>query len=69
MTVLPWRDDTELSNTSRSFRQALNEAKKQNHNLLERAQGMQNDLSDAEVRRAELEGQVRTGHTVGWTSL
>lgn len=45
-------------------RQALNEAKKQNHALLERVQGMQNDLSDSEVRRAELEGQMRQSHTV-----
>ena len=47
-----------------NFRQALNEAKKQNHNLMERVQGVQNDLSDSDVRRAELDGQLRTSHNV-----
>ena len=40
-------------------RQALNEAKKQNHTLMERLQTMQNEVSDSEVRCAELEGQIR----------
>lgn len=46
------------------YRQALNEAKKQNHSLLERVQGMQSELSEAEVARSELDGQVRQGHSV-----
>lgn len=46
------------------FRQALNEAKKQNHGLLERVQGLQNEVADSDVRRAELEGQLRQSHTV-----
>ena len=45
-------------------RQALNEAKKQNHVLMERVQALQNELSDSEVRRAELESQIRQAHTV-----
>ena len=40
-------------------RQALNEAKKQSHTLMERLQTMQNEVSDSEVRCAELEGQIR----------
>ena len=51
------------------YRQALNEAKKQNHNLLERVQGIQNELSDSDVRRAELDGQMRTSHTVSLISF
>ena len=50
-------------------RQALNEAKKQNHNLLERVQSAQNDLNDADVRSAELDGQVRTSHTVSYITI
>lgn len=42
----------------------MNEAKKQNHSLIERVQGMQNELSDSEVRRAELETQIRSSHVV-----
>ena len=45
-------------------RQALNEAKKQNHSILERLQAMQADTGDTEVRCAELEGQVRQANTV-----
>lgn len=37
----------------------MNEAKKQNHGLMERNQANQNELADSEVRRAELEGQIR----------
>lgn len=48
-------------------RQALNEAKRHNHALLERVQAMQSELSDSEVRRAELEGQIRQSHHVGFT--
>ena len=44
--------------------QGLNEAKKQNHSLIERVQQMQNELSDSEVRRAELETQIRHSHTM-----
>ena len=51
------------------FRQALNEAKKQNHTLLERLQSIQNDLGDAEVRRAELDGQLRTSHKVLYENI
>ena len=45
-------------------RVALTDAKKQNHNLIERVQGMQNELADSEVRRSELEGQIRQTNTV-----
>ena len=44
--------------------QGLTEAKKQNHDLIERVQAMQNELSDSEVRRAELETQIRQSHTL-----
>ena len=52
-----------------NFRQALNDAKKQNHNLMERVQSMQSELSDAEVTRSELDGQIRQGHTVSLISI
>ena len=45
-------------------RQAQNDTKKQNHALIERVQALQAELQDNEVRRDELEGQVRQGHTV-----
>ena len=45
-------------------RQAQNETKKQNHSLIERVQSLQVELQDSEVRRNELEGQVRQSHTV-----
>jgi len=44
--------------------QALTESKKQNHTLLERVQAMQGELSDSEVRRAEVEAQLRQTHSV-----
>ena len=50
-------------------RAALSEAKKQNHSLMERVQGMQNELGDSEVRRAELETQVRSSHVVSARSF
>ena len=46
------------------FRNAVSDAKRQNHSMVERIQGMQNELADSEVRRAELEGQIRQTHTV-----
>ncbi|XP_053390554.1 rootletin-like [Mercenaria mercenaria] len=46
------------------FRQALNKAKKQNHSLMQRVQSMQSELSEAEVTRSELDGQITQGHTV-----
>ena len=46
------------------FRQALNEAKKQNHTLIERLQTMQNEVSEGEVRCSELEGQIRQSNNV-----
>ena len=45
-------------------RQAQNETKKQNHSLIERVQALQAELQDSEVRRNELEGQVRQSHSV-----
>ena len=45
-------------------RHALNDSKRQNHSLVERIQGMQNELADSEVRRSEVEGQIRQSHTV-----
>ena len=53
-----------LSDFSVFCRQALNDAKRQNHSCVERIQAMQNELGESEVRRSELEGQVRQGHTV-----
>ena len=51
------------------FSGALNEAKKQNHSLIERVQQMQNELADSEVRRSEVEGQIRQSHIVSTESL
>ena len=45
-------------------RHALSDSKRQNHSLVERIQGMQNELADSEVRRSEVEGQIRQSHTV-----
>jgi len=50
-------------------RQAQNDTKKQNHTLIERVQALQSELQDNEVRRDELEGQVRQGHTVSVHTL
>ena len=50
-------------------RQALNEAKKQNHGLMERLQAAQTELGDSEVRRSEVEGQIRQSHTVSPQSV
>ena len=46
-------------------RLALTETKKQVHDLSERVQALQNELANSEVRRSELEGQIRQAHTVG----
>lgn len=43
---------------------SLNESKKQNYELLERLQSLQHEISDNEVRRAELEGQVKQANAV-----
>ena len=45
-------------------RHALSDSKRQNHSLVERIQGMQNELADSVVRRSEVEGQIRQSHTV-----
>ncbi len=47
-------------------RHAASEAKKQNHQLMERVQQYQNELSDNELRRMELEGQIRNSQGVSY---
>ena len=42
---------------------AINDAKKQNHCLIEDVQALQNELGDSDVRRSDLEGQIRQSHT------
>ena len=49
------------------FRQGLNDAKRQNHTLMERLQALQAEHEDNEVRRNELEGQIRQSHNVSQT--
>lgn len=43
---------------------SLNESKKQNYELLGRLQSAQHEISDNELRRAELEGQIRQANAV-----
>jgi hypothetical protein len=43
---------------------SLNESKKQNYALLERLQSMQHEISDSELCRAELEGQIKQANAV-----
>jgi len=45
-------------------RQACNECKKQNCVLIDKVKQLQMDLSDSELRRNELEGQVRNQNTL-----
>ena len=49
--------------------QALSEAKKQIQTLADQLHALQNDLSDAERRRAELEQQARQAAAVRHSSL
>ncbi len=43
----------------------VGELKKQNHELLERVHHLQNEVTDSEMRRHELENQLRNVNTVG----
>ena len=43
----------------------MSDLKKQNHELLERVHQLQNELADSEMRRHELENQLRNANTVG----
>ena len=54
-----------IMHVTRVNRLALTETKKQVHDLSERVQALQNELANSEVRRSELEGQIRQAHTVG----
>ena len=38
--------------------------KKQNQNLMDRLQSLQNDAAETELRNSELEGQLRQNHQV-----
>jgi len=44
--------------------ESLGEAKKQNNALVERLQTMQTELSQSELRRAQLETEIRQTHNV-----
>lgn len=49
-------------------RQSATEAKKQNHQLMEKVQQIQNEASEAELRGSEMDQQLKTSHEV-WLSL
>ena len=46
------------------FRSQISELKKQNHELLERVHHLQNEVTDSDMRRHELENQLRNANTV-----
>jgi len=50
-----------------SFSQALNDAKKQNHSLMEKIQSLQQELNDLEQRRADLDNQLRLANAVSFS--
>ena len=45
----------------------MTEGKKENTVLIERLKSIQNDFAESEVRRGEVEGQLRQSHTVRQT--
>ena len=49
------------------FRTQVTELKKQNHELLERVHHLQNEVSDSDMRRHELENQLRNANLVSFT--
>ncbi len=48
------------------FRTQVSELKKQNHELLERVHHLQNEVTDSDMRRHELENQLRNANTVSF---
>ena len=50
--------------TNLCFRTHVSELKKQNHELLERVHHLQNEVTDSDTRRHELENQLRNANTV-----
>jgi chaperonin cofactor prefoldin len=50
-----------------AFRNQIGELKKQNHELLERVHHLQNEGNDGDMRRHELENQLRNANTVSRT--
>lgn len=46
------------------FSSQVGELKKQNHELLERVHHLQNEVTDSDMRRHELENQLRNANTV-----
>ena len=50
--------------TIRRSRSQVGELKKQNHELLERVHHLQNEMTDLDMRRHELENQLRNANTV-----
>jgi chaperonin cofactor prefoldin len=46
------------------FSSQVSELKKQNHELLERVHHLQNEVTDSDMRRHELENQLRNANTV-----
>ncbi|CAF5183418.1 unnamed protein product, partial [Rotaria magnacalcarata] len=46
------------------FRSQVGELKKQNHELLERVHHLQNEITDSDMRRHELENQLRNTNTL-----
>ena len=48
------------------YRAQVSELKKQNHELLERVHHLQNEVTDSDMRRHELENQLRNANTVSF---
>jgi hypothetical protein len=48
------------------FRSQISELKKQNHELLERVHHLQNEVTDSDMRRHELENQLRNANLVSF---
>ena len=46
------------------FRTQISELKKQNHELLERVHHLQNEVTDSDMRRHELDNQLRNANLV-----
>ena len=51
------------------FRTQISEMKKQNHELLERVHHLQNEVTDSDMRRHELDNQLRNANLVRVASL
>ena len=46
------------------MREGLNEAKKQNHSLIEKVQSLSSENAEHQLRNSEVEGQMRQANTL-----